>query len=150
MSTGRHYLSVLASIGCDPVGMNQPETRHVVGSAVRISPFLAPPYFTHVSLGDSHACGVSQIAPGFEGFEGISPDGTVWCWGDNSDPSAHGITVPLTGPVRVGSDNDRRAVAVSDSHTVALADWLQHIQASQPAWSGRALAEASEGVARRA
>jgi alpha-tubulin suppressor-like RCC1 family protein len=63
-----------------------------------------------VAAGDAHTCG-------------LTPDGAVYCWGQNADGRlGNGFTQSAARPVLVGADLRLTALAAGGGHTCALRD----------------------------
>lgn len=61
-----------------------------------------------VDVGGSHSCGIQN-------------DGTLWCWGYNSDGELGvGDTFPRTSPTQVGAASDWLSVTVGELHTCGI------------------------------
>jgi alpha-tubulin suppressor-like RCC1 family protein len=66
--------------------------------------------WTAVGAGDGHSCG-------------IRVDGTLWCWGRNSDGELGqpaGAPIQIRRPVQIGSDTDWRTISTGQSSNCAL------------------------------
>lgn len=95
-------------------------------------------------LGTSDApegSGSVTVAAGSEHTLALKTDGSLWAWGKNrSGQLGDGTTVNKSSPIRIGSDNNWKAVTAGRSHTLAL-----KTDGSLWAWGGNNAGQLGDG-----